>query len=312
MNPLIDRLKTTLLPAASLAVRHGGRPPSAIELSSSGVVAAAGRPPVYAFAPLAAGTLVPGIGEENIRSMEAVVAAIRTALEPVHPAKRAITLVLPDTSARVFVLDFESIPARTEEVLSVLRFRLRKVLPFEVEKAAIGYQVLQQKSELCRVLTAVVPGPVREEYETAVRKAGYEPGAMLPASLASLEAVEAGGSLEAALTATLSHEALTCCISTTTDLMLYRILELPADEAQRATEIQRGIAVAAAFYEDKLQAPPRTLRYTGLLEIEQFRPLATLPDLSIEALTPHPETGALTGLGTASLAGVTGALAGAL
>lgn len=311
MNPLIDRLKNLLLPAANLAVRHGGRPPSAIELSSSGVVAAAGRPPVYAFAPLAAGALTPGIGAENIHSVEAVAAAIRAALEPVRPSKRTITIVLPDTCVRVFVLDFESIPSRSEEALSILRFRLRKVLPFEADKAAISYQVLQQKNELCRVLAAVVPGPLREEYEAVVRRAGYEPGAMLPASLAALETLESGGSLEASLTASLSAEALTCCISTTSDLLLYRILELPADEALRATEIQRGLAVAAAFYEDKLQASPRTVRYTGLLELEAFKKLAALDTIEIEALTPHPATGAMTGLGTASLAGVTGALAGA-
>lgn len=311
MKSFVETLQATLLPAATLVARHGGRPPAAIELASQGVVAATGRPAVYAFAPLPEGALVPGIAEENIRSMEPVVAAIRAALDPVRPPRRAITVLLPDTAVRVFVLDFESIPARTEEALAVLRFRLRKVIPFEVEKAAISYQVLSQQKEQCRVLAAVVPGPVREEYEAAVRKAGYEPGALLPASLAALETVETGGSLEATLTATLSPEALICCISTTSDLLLYRILTLPEDEQQRALEIQRGVAVAVAFYEDKLQAPPRTLRYTGTMELAEFQQIAALPELNIEALTPRPETGALTGLGTASLAGVTGALAGA-
>jgi len=311
VRSFVDKLKAGLTPAAGLVLKSGGRPPAAVELSSLGALAGAGKPPIYAFAPLAEGALVPGIGEANVRSVEAVATAIRTALDQVKPPKRDVTLVLPDTAVRVFVLDFESIPTRKEEALSVLRFRLRKVIPFEADKAAISYQILNQNHDQCRVLVVVIPGPVRDEYEAVVRKAGYEPGAMLPASLAALETVDAGNSLEATLSAHLSPQALICCISTTTDLLLYRILTLPEDEAQRAIEIQRGVAVAAAFYEDKLQAPPRKLLYTGTAEIEEFKEMAAMPEPGIEELTPRPETGALTGLGAASLAGVAGALAGA-
>ena len=111
----------------------------------------------------------------------------------------------------------------------------------------------QSKTE-CKVLAAVIPGPILAEYEAAVRAAGYEPGAVLPSSLAALEAVD---SMEAVLAANLSPLALTTSITNGKDLLLYRTLDLPEDPALRLAEIQRGIAVAAAYFEDKLQAPAR-------------------------------------------------------
>jgi len=66
---------------------------------------------VYAFEPLPTGALVPGIGEQNLRAPEVIANAIRSALGQVSPRSRSVTLVVPDTAVRVFVLDFDSLPA---------------------------------------------------------------------------------------------------------------------------------------------------------------------------------------------------------
>jgi type IV pilus assembly protein PilM len=254
------------------------------------------------------GALIPGIGEPNIRDAEAVAAAIRSALGSVSPRTRAVTLVLPDTVVRVFMLDFDSLPARAAEAVPVLRFRLRKMVPFDVEHAGVSYQVLAQNKTECRVLAAVLPGPVLAEYEAAVRAAGYEPGAVLPSSLVALEAID---SMEAVLAANLSPLALTTSIANGSDLLLYRTLDLPENPALRLAEIQRGIAVAAAYFEDKLQAPALRLHYAGCYEIGEFAGWIDNPDLTVVDLAPRPETGAATALGHASIAGTAGALAGA-
>ncbi len=298
------------LNAAKLAGPAGGRPPAAVEVTPEGVLAAAlpvlGRAPVYAFAPLPPGALVPGIEGANLRQPEVVAAAIRTALDEVSPRKRSVTLALPDTLVRVFVLDFDSLPAKAVEATPVLRFRLRKMVPFDVEHAGVSYQVLSQDKDQTRALAAILPGPVLAEYEAAVRAAGYEPGAVLPSSLAALEATE---SMEAMLAANLSGQALTTTIANGQDLLLYRTLDLPDDPAQRMSEIQRGIAVAAAYYEDKLQARPQRLYYAGNSNVAEFEGWLDDPALEIVELAPRPETGELTALGTACIAAVTGALA---
>ena len=299
--------------------QSGGRPPAAVELSPEGVLAAAltlarsrraaSEPGcVYTFAPLPPGALVPSLDEPNLRAPEAVASAIRSALSQVAPRTRAVTLVLPDTLVRVFVLDFDSMPAKASEAVSVVRFRLRKMVPFDVEPAGVSYQVLAQNEAECKVLAAVVPGPILAEYEAAVRDAGYEPGAVVSSSLAALEAADA---TEGVLAANLGARSITTAVTSGQDLLLYRTLDLPPDPASRAAEIERSIAVAAAYFEDKLGAPPRRLYYAGIESPAEFAASIGNPEISVVAWAERPEEGALTALPQTSFAGVTGALAGA-
>jgi type IV pilus assembly protein PilM len=313
---LASFLKKTKLTAST-----AGRPPAAIEIAPEGVLAAA-RPVargrrgasepsqgnVYAFVPLSPGAIVPGIEEPNLRAPESVTAAIRSALDEISPRTRAVTVVLPDTLVRVFVLDFESLPAKPAEAIPVVRFRLRKMVPFEVEHSGVSYQVLSQNASEWKVLAAVVPGPILAEYEAAVRAAGYEPGAVLSSSLAALESFE---SMEAIMAANLSAHTITTTIATGQELLLYRTLDLPQDFSQRVAEIQRSIAVASAYFEDKLGSRPRTLHYAGVQDPAEFAAYIGDPELSVVNWAPRPQEGAMTALPQVCYAGVAGALAGA-
>jgi type IV pilus assembly protein PilM len=271
---------------------------------------AKGEGAVYAFAPLAAGALTPSIEDANLRAPEAVAQAIKSVLEDVSPRSRFVTLVLPDTAVRVFVLDFDSLPSKPAEVLAVLRFRLRKMVPFDAEKAGVSYQILSENTTECRVLIAVLPGQILEEYEGAVRAAGFEPGAVVPSSLAALAAL---GTDEPALTACFNGVSLTTSITSGQDLLLYRTLELPTDPAQRLVEVQRDIAVSAAYFEDKLATRARQLHYGGVGGAEEFARWIQMsePEMRVMEIAPRPTTGAATSLGKLNFAGVLGALAGA-
>jgi type IV pilus assembly protein PilM len=159
-----------------------------------------------------------------------------------------------------------------------------------------------------RVLAIVMPGPILAEYESAVRAAGYEPGSVLPSSLASLAALESG---EPALTANLSNLALTTSVTRGDDLLLYRTVELPMDNAARVAEVQRSIAVASAWFEDHLGRAPHELYYGGAIDPRDFARAVDDPQLSIRELAPVPAIGALSPLGPIGFAAVNGALAGA-
>jgi type IV pilus assembly protein PilM len=299
------------VPKKPTVVPQAGRPPAAVEVAPEGVLAAAssrGEDHVFAFVPLAPGALVPSIEATNLLAPDVVSAAIRSALDEVSPRTRAITLVLPDTLVRVFMLDFDSFPAKPEDAVSVVRFRLRKMVPFDVEHAGVSYQVLSQSATECKVLAAIIPGPVLAEYEAAVRAAGYEPGSVLSSSLAALEAVNG---MEAVMAANLSAVAMTTTITNGQDLLLYRTLDLSADPNQRHSEIQRGIAVASAYFEDKLGVRPRTLRYAGIEPPEEFAQSIDDPELTVVDWVHRPHSGVLTTLPQTSYAGVAGALAGA-
>ena len=297
--------------AAKLKSETGGRPPAAVEITPEGVLAAAlsasGGTPVYAFEPLPEGFVVPGIEETNLRAPDAVAQAIRSALDQVSPPSRAVTLVLPDNLVRVFMLDFDTLPAKQAEAIPILRFRLRKMVPFDVEQAGVSYQILSQTKEQCKLLAAIIPGPILAEYEGVVRSAGYEPGAVLPSSLAAIETVNV---MEALLAANLSARGITTLIVNGQELLLYRNLDLPDDAGERAREIERTVAVATAYYEDRLGARPEKLYYTGNRDVAEFAGWIGENELQVVELAPKPDTGAKTSLGHNSIAGVTGALAG--
>lgn len=291
----------------------GRRPPVAVELAPEGVLAATVPAPgaglVAAFAPLPAGAVIPGIADANLRAPEAVTSALRSALDQVAPRSRSVTLVIPDTVARVFVLDFDSLPAKTAEAIPVLRFRLRKVVPFDVEQAALSYQILSHARHAVKVLAILMPSSILSEYEGAVRAAGYEPGAVLPAALAALATSD---SSEPILAVNLTGTSLTTAIAAGNELLLYRTLDLPEAPETRLAEVQRGVAVAMAYYEDRLITRPAQLYYAGSVAARAFAQAVAETELPVVELVPTPASGAVTALGPIGFAGVTGALAGAV
>lgn len=183
-----------LLPQAS-----GTRPRVACEIMPQGVVAARSTD---AAAPLAAvarvalaeGAVAPSLKPGNIVDRVAVTAAIRSALEQIgerHNTRDAnLTLVIPDSAVRVLLLDFEALPTRAAEALPLVRFRLKKLLPFDADDAMVTYQAMSTSKSIVRVLAVAIPRDVLSEYETAAREAGFEPGAVLPSTLACLAALQ--------------------------------------------------------------------------------------------------------------------------
>src|SRR5206468_2102588 len=98
--------------------------------------------------------------------------------------------VIPDASVRVLLMDFDALPEKMSEAEPIVRFRLRKSVPFDAELAALSFQTYR-KANAVRVLATITPREVRDEYESAFRTAGFEPGYMVPSTIAVLAAIEA-------------------------------------------------------------------------------------------------------------------------
>lgn len=296
-----------ILPSAS---DPSQRPETACEIAPEGVTAAAQNKPgeaaSLAYAPLPSGALVPGLNGNNVVSPEAVEAALRKALNEVDGKGRQITLVIPDAAVRVLLLDFDSLPDKPQEALPILRFRLKKLVPFDIEAAMVSYQVMARREAEVKVLVAVIPYDVLAEYEGALRKAGYEPGAVLPSTLASSAAVS---SLESALIVNRSGNTVTTAIANGEEILLHRSIELPPDEQEAAEEMQRAVTVTMAYFEDTLHAPPSRLLCTGPGGAAKLEQLMSEDTVQITDLVPLPSTGYSTALPRGVLAGVTGALA---
>lgn len=310
------------------------RPRLACEVMPEGVVAAQQRSgsgkegeAVMAFAPLSAGAVTPGLGvaanvaanqESNFTNQPAVVAALRQALNDVSAREKQLTLVIPDAAVRVLLMDFDTLPTKQQEALPIVRFRLKKLAPFEVDDAAVSYQVMREKKEAgqtqLRVLATVMPAAVRAEYEGAVRAAGYEPGVLMPSTLASLASLPADG---AALVINHNGPSLTTAITQGGELLLHRTLELPTGDELNHDELASAVSVAVAYFEDTLKQKPRVLNYVGPGGAQEFTRVLgpalldalTTYGLQIRDLVSGPPAGALTAMPPGLSAGVMGALA---
>jgi type IV pilus assembly protein PilM len=288
------------------------RPRLACEILPEGVVAArqdsaSEESAITTFAPIPAGSIAAGLKTPNLINRAPVIAAMRSALDELSPRDRKITLVIPDAAVRVLLLDFDTLPPKTADILPVLRFRLRKLVPFEVDDAGISFQQLgAQASGQVRVLIAIMPRDVLEEYESAVREAGYEPGAILSSSLA---AIAAGRVEEPMLILNRNGNTITTAIALPNDLLLHRTLELPANEGEITSELQRTVNVAMAYFEDTLQTRPTTLYFAGPGGAAAVEPLLLETELQVRDLVPAPAAGATSAMRKGLLAGVVGALA---
>src|ERR1051326_5052706 len=98
---------------------------------------------------LAPGAVIPDLLEPNLRERPRVLEAIRESLGSLSGRSRDVIAVLPDTAIRVALLDFETLPSKRDEAEGVVRFRLKKSLPFDVDKARVSYDA--QRSEERRV-----------------------------------------------------------------------------------------------------------------------------------------------------------------
>ena len=123
---------------------HSSRPRVACEVSAERVVAArvsdqAQTLEAVQSQALPAGTVTPGLQHANITAREALVAALRDSLAPVAGRSRDITLVIPDASTRILLLDFDTLPEKSEDADAVVRFRLKKSLPFDVDTSSVSF-----------------------------------------------------------------------------------------------------------------------------------------------------------------------------
>lgn len=217
----------------------GTRPRLAVEVRAEGVVAARAEDAAALLAAVsrsdfAEGAVVPGLKVGNITDRAGVAAAVRSALDAVvgrgAERSRDVTLIVPDASVRVLLLDFDQLPSKMAEALPVVRFRLKKLVPFDADFAAVSYQVMSSAKDGVRVVAVAMPKDVLDEYEGVVTAAGYLPGAVLPSTLAALAGLDEADA--AALVVNAGLGAVTTAIVKAGILLLHRSVDMSGDAGQ--------------------------------------------------------------------------------
>lgn len=238
-------------------------PPSmAFELSEAGVaVARLGPKTELDFRPLNPGVLAISPLKDNVVMPDDLAIAVRElAPRNGNRKRRDVALILPDYSTRVAVLDFDSFPSDAKERLSLIRFRIRKSVPFDVESAAISYFVQPGEGKKFDVVVVVAPLEVISRYEAPFRAAGLNPGLVTTSCLAALNLVQDGG---ITVLAKVTGKALTMMVLQNGRLKLVRCLEVSSNGI---AEIAADLYPTFVFIEDNVGSKAGRLLLCGFGE----------------------------------------------
>ena len=225
---------------------------------------------------LAPGSVIPDLVENNLRQRDAVRAGIEGALGGVAGRSKDVIAIVPDAAVRVMLVEFDTLPSDDEEALGVVRFRLKKSLPFDVDKAKVSYHAQKIKDEV-RVVAAVAMASVIEDYEAAFREAGFSPGVVLPSTLA---AIGAASGKKPTLVIKVDAHTTSIAILSDDQLQLFRTLENGRGVTITGEQLAEEVYPSVVFFQD-----------TYHLNIEQIY-VAGLPESGGAAPALKAQTGA--------------------
>jgi type IV pilus assembly protein PilM len=241
-------------------------PPLAFEISSDRIAGArftrGGAVDGYSVEELPKGAVVPSAIEGNILNPGAVKAAVERICERLGAHNEEAALLLPDPVIRVFVQHFESFPRSSQEAIPMLRWKLKKSVPFEVDETLLSYMRQPSSGEGVDVVTAIARLRVVKEYEALLEANSVRPGVVQSTTLAAISLLH---DEKATLLARVSGMSLTTAIVREGILAGYRCTELAAHaDALTPQMLLEEVFPLAAYYQDTWREGIRSVRVAGL------------------------------------------------
>jgi type IV pilus assembly protein PilM len=240
-------------------------PPLAVEIAPDRIAAArwsrTGSVDDYAVEMLPAGAILPSAVDTNIVDASAVKTAFAKACERLR-AKDEVALILPDPVIRVFIQHFEEFPRSAAEAIPMLRWKLKKSVPFDADETLISYMRQVPRETGVDVVTGLARMRIIREYESLAEELGLHPGVVLSSSLAAVSLLEGE---KATLLARISGSSLTSAIVRNDVLCGYRCTELPAHGLQLTPQmLLEEVFPVAAYYQDTWHEEIQAVRVAGL------------------------------------------------
>ncbi len=234
-------------------------PAMAFEISEAGIAAARiGSRTELDFQPLKTGTLTVSPLKENVNDADDFSEAVRLLAATQSARKRKdIALVLPDFSARISVLDFDNFPSDPKEQAALIRFRLKRSVPFDVESAVLSYWAQSPGHKKIDVVAVMAPLEIVSRYEAPFRALGMNPGLVTTSSIAALELAPEGG---VSVIAKMTGHVLTVLVRVKTAVRLVRCLELPSPQLE---DVAAVLLPTFVYVEDNLGGKAERLLLCG-------------------------------------------------
>jgi type IV pilus assembly protein PilM len=223
-----------------------------------------------AVEPLPPGAIKPSAVDTNVTNPVEVRSALEKVFARVQAKTRDVALFLPDPVIRVFVLHFDVFPRAVNEALPLLRWRVKKSVPFEADETVISYMRQAPREDGVDVVTAIARSRVVREYEQVLESLGVSPGVVMSSTLAALPLLN---DRKPALLARVAGKSMTAAIVREGLLCGYRCVDLPADETEITPQaLLDEIYPLTAYYQDSWHEGISMVGLAGLAgRIDEFR-----------------------------------------
>lgn len=135
---------------------------------------------------LNAGALSPFLAQPNFMNPEEVAGKVSAVAGVLGSDKGPIGLLLPDGAVRLSILDFETLPADRKEQESLIKWKMKSLLPYPAEEARMSFEIAAKEPEGVQAAVMAVRKSVLAEYESTVDTLSGQVSLVLPASAALL------------------------------------------------------------------------------------------------------------------------------
>ncbi len=171
-----------------------------------------------------------------------------------------ISLVVPDNVAKISLLALPERPPTRKHMNEILRFKLRKSVPFRMDDAVISYQVMPAEGKAVNVLVALMHHLVVEQFESAVQAAGARPGLvdlcttnLLNLCRKEMDEINRNGHDAALLNCAGSYFSLVIVRSGRIIFFRSKTIRSSGEEGSEYTVLSRELNHSLAYYQDKLE-----------------------------------------------------------
>lgn len=154
-----------------------------VEINSTGIAcvllggsAKAPRLERVAYAPVAPDVVRVSLRELNILDPLVFCDAVKSAHNLLLHSGTRLSITLPDGVGRVMMIDVEGRFKSREEGLDIIRWKLKKNIPFDIADTHLDYQILRvRENGDMSLMVALASRSVIGQYEELIVSAGYTP-----------------------------------------------------------------------------------------------------------------------------------------
>jgi type IV pilus assembly protein PilM len=266
IQPIVDRFRgigTDTLPGL-----RAPSPPVALELDAREIVLVRlkrrgrGKPVLEAYKSreIPEGACDGSILHPRMGVGPELAARVRELFEMTGTKPGKVSLILPDSLAKISLLNLPDRLGSRKQLDEVVRFKLRRSVPFRLEEAMVSYQVLPSEGRGMSILVSLMRRAVVEQYEKILLDIGARPGLVdlstpnvLNLCRPALSEAGSGGGDAAILNSAWGYFSLVILRGGRLIFFRCKTITKTDDEAAGNGQMFREVANSLAYYEEKLE-----------------------------------------------------------